>query len=468
MRRFTYSGKAVLLSALILVFYSLAGCSVVDMATEFGHINGIVKDSVTKQPISGVYVSTDYYNWNDDSDYDYTDSGGQYVLSLDSGTYDIHYRKDGYYDVTLTNITVISPFSQSRDIEMEPADPEPTPTPTPSNSIRIFASMAGDVDLFQAFYISKDNGTAVMDSSSPVGTGRSPAGISYFKSKARIIVANSGDNTVSVYSSYTGYRPITGSPFAFDESDGQPYLTAYDETSGRVFISRKGSSSPGKIEVLDLSNPSYPTLAGLLGVNGLADDPRTLRMDSQNRKLYIGSVNGSMITCYDTASNSITGKIPATSPVSFSLDVSGGRLFALKGNSNTISVIDISNPAAMQQIGETTVSTDSGVTVSDCEYASGKNILFTAQKSGSSWYLGVWNTTTSPPYSQAQSPLYLGSSEVTDIAYDPETGFLYAVGSSSEGYGLRIYDCRNYPSGQIYEVSGSPFFPESRYFMLGF
>jgi DNA-binding beta-propeller fold protein YncE len=463
------TGKVVCFLVFVIFFYVFAGCSAADLATEYGHINGIVKDTITKQPISGVYVSTDYYDdWYNDGDYDYTDGGGQYVLTLDSGTYDIRYEKQGYYDVTLTDISVISPFSQSRDIEMEPVGATPTPTPTPVNSTRLFATLAGSMDLFQAFFVDKDSGNIVGDSSSPVGTGRSPAGVLFYKSKSRILTANSGDNTMSIYSSYTGYLPVTGSPFVMQETDGQPYLMAYDETSNQVFVSRKGSSNPGKVEVIDMTNPSLPVLKGRLNISDLASDPQCLRTDTINRQLYIASVNGNMITSWDIAGNTKRGMLSIDSPIAISLDESGNRLFAAKGNTNTVSVIDISNPASMKKLGDTAVSSDASARLIDCEYAPGKSLLFAAQSLGASYYISIWKTDVSVPVTQAQSNLYLGNSTVSDIAFDPSSGFLYAAHDGTAGYGIRVYDCRSYPGGQIYEVSGSPFFGGNRYFKLGF
>ena len=458
--------RAVMLVALSVFFLIFSGCAVASILTQFGYVKGIVTDSVTGENISGVYVSTYDYYYSDD--YDYTNSDGSYVLTLAGGTYDIRFEKDGYRDVRLYDITVISPFTKSLDVAMEPIDPSPTPSPTPGDWDYLYATNSGGSNKFSAFYVEKNTGELSLDASSPVNTGQGPAGILKVDSQNLIYVANSTDRTISIYNGSGTYTQIQGSPVSLSTTNGFPHKMAYDSTGSRIFITMRDSSSPGVVEMLNISNPASPYSEGAISASELAADPRDIEINTASGHVYIASKSGNAITAFDTRDLTTESSVTFTDPSAIALATTGNILYAIGGSTKVLSVFDVSDPANIQKTGtDTTVTTDSNRSVVACELASDRNLLFTLESGSSGSVLKAWDISSGPPYSQAQGEFYLGNSTATDLVYDSVNQFLFVCHNGSGSDGIHVFSLRNYPSGQITEVYGSPFFQGNQYYMLG-
>ncbi|MCD4786279.1 MAG: hypothetical protein K8T10_20845 [Candidatus Eremiobacteraeota bacterium] len=460
--------KGILIAALSVVFLVFTGCAVASLMTEWGHVKGIATDSVTGEPIDGVYVgaySNDYYyDYNDWSeDYDYTDGGGSYDLRLSTGDYDIYYEKDGYRDVRLYDINVIAPFTQSRDIEMEPDNP----TPTPTLMDKLYVTRTGNTNLYDVFYVERETGRMNVDANSPIATGQGPAGILYLSGKTMLCVANSLENSVSAYSSIGPYTQVSGSPFKLASTDGTAYKLAFDSTLNKVFISLKSSSSPGKIEYLNVIDGNNVNVGGLINAPDLADDPQDIIAHSSNSILYIASRAGNMITTYNTSADSVSGTFSITDPVAISFYESGSRLYVVSGSTKTLTTLDVANPTAITKVEpDMIITTDAGRTVIDCEVAPDKSLLFTLEGGPTGYYIRSWNIASGPPFTEIQAELSLGTTSVSSIYYSQIGNYLFAAHDGAAMDGIRVFDVGNYPSSGINEVPDSPFSGGAQYYMM--
>lgn len=462
MRNRTLLYRGLALFIISAVFLIITGCAVASIVSQFGYVRGIVTDADTGDPISGVFVSAGGYYYEDD--YDYTDSDGSYVLTLGTGTYDIYFEKDGYNDKELHDIGVFAPFTQSRDVQMESYNPQPTPTPTPYDTL-LFATETGS-NRFDAVYLNTDSGTLALDANSPIGTGNSPAGIVHMSTKSRVAVANQDDGTISVYKSSGQFLQVSGSPLSLSAENGSPYKMVFDSITNRIFIAMKNSSSPGKVETVSMSSADSPVDEGLIDAPALADDPQDLEIHNGNRNLFIASRSGNKITAYDIPGAKVNGEIAVTDPAAIAVDVERNRVYVAEGSTGKIITLDVSDPANMSRIEpETTAVTESGNSLIDCETAPDRNLLFTLE-GGSTYKVKGFNINASPPYAEAVTGIDLGSVSTASILYDEDTGFLFIAHNSTGTGGIIVYDCRSYPGSNIFEVSGSPFIPGTRFFMM--
>lgn len=461
--------RMIILTALLSVFslFALltAGCSVLSLGTEFAYIRGIVTDSQTGQHIQGVYVrARDYYYTED---YDYTDSGGYYVLTLSSGTYDLHYQKSGYHDVVLRNISVISPFTQSRDIEMRRHSNYPTPTPQPSPGLerKIYALQYSN-NLFDVFHFDESSGNLYMDSASPFSTGADPQSIVHLEDKNRIVVVNSRDKTLSIHNSQGPFLS-TGS-LSLSSNQGKPFGAVYHMPSQKVFVSFIEGGSPGIIEAVDVSSPDHPFSLGAIDMPSLGRDPRSIKIHTGSGYLFAASSSENRISSFNIHENLPAGSIDIENPVSLTIDSYNNRLFAAGGQSGKVTPINISSPHNMSIIGSPLqVVLNTGYSLKEAEYSRNKQLLFTLECGGAGSMLKIWNASENTPSSPAVQTLNLSSAAGGQLHYDEGSGFLFLLLYGSHSAGVRVFDCRYYPETGIYELTNSPFFLDMQYLFMG-
>ena len=456
--------KMISLVILSVFFLFFTGCAIASALGQFGYIRGMVTDSITGKALSGVYVATyDYYS----DDYDYTDGDGSYVLTLAGGSYDIRFEKDGYNDVRLYDIVLVAPFTRSLDVAMEPINPTPTPTPTPGDWEFLYATHAGSDNRFSAFYVEKNTGELTVDAATPLSTGNGPAGILNIASKNRLFVANSLDRTVSVYNSSNAYNQISVSPVSLTSSDGSPYRMAHDSIGGRIYLTMKSSSSPGKIEILNISDANNPYSEGLINAPALPSDPQDIKLLSSAGYIFTNCRSGNSVAAYDIRNSTPSGTFNITDPAAIAVPESGNRLYVAGGSTRLLSVLDISDPANISQVGsDITITADTSRQVVACVTAEDRNLLFTLETGASGSVLKAWSTSSSP-VALAQQEIFLGNSTASDLLYDRINQLLFVCHDGSGSDGIHVFSCRNYPSGLISEVYGSPFYQGNQYFMLG-
>ncbi len=456
--------KLISLVILSVFFLFFSGCAIASALAQFGYIRGMVTDSYTGKALSGVYVSTyDYYS----DDYDHTDSDGSYVLTLAGGTYDIRFEKDGYDDVRLYDIVLVAPFTRSLDVAMDPINPTPTPSPTPGDWEYIYASHAGNDNRFSAFYVEKNTGELTIDASTPANTGVGPAGILNIASQNRLFVANSLDRTVSVYNSSGTYNQISVSPISLTSTDGNPYKMVHDTIGGKIFLTMKSSSNPGKIEILNISDANNPYSEGLINAPEYPSDPQDIKLHSSSGHIFTNCRNSNTIAAYDIRNSVQSGTFSVSDPAAIAVPESGNRLYVAGGSTRLLSVLDITDPSSISQIGsDVTISSDTSRQVVACVAAQDRNLLFTLETGASGSVLKAWSTASTPP-ALAQQEIFLGNSTASDLLYDNVNQLLFVCHDGAGSDGIHVFNCRNYPSGQISEVYGSPFYQGNQYFMLG-
>lgn len=456
--------KLISLVILSVFFLFFTGCAIASVLAEFGYIRGMVTDSVTGKALPGVYVSTyDYYS----DDYDHTDSDGSYVLTLAGGTYDIHFEKDGYDDVRLYDIVLVAPFTRSLDVAMDPINPTPTPSPTPEDWDSLYATHAGGDNRFSAFYVQKSTGEIIVDASTPANTGMGPAGILNIPSKNRLFVANSIDRTVSVYNSFNAYNQIAVSPISLTSADGSPYKMVHDSIGGKIYLTLKSSSNPGKIEILNISDANNPYFEGLINAPAYPSDPQDIKIHTASGYIYTACRSGNSVAAYNIRNAAPSGTFNVTDPAAIALPESGNRLYVAGGSTRILSILDITDPANIAQVGtDITITTDTSRQVVACVTAEDRNLLFTLETGASGSVLKAWSTAGNPP-ALAQQEFFLGNSTASDLLYDKINQLLFVCHDGEGSDGIHVFNCRNYPSGQISEVYGSPFYQGNQYFMLG-
>lgn len=457
--------KLISLFILSISLLFFAGCAVASILTQFGYIRGIVTDSISGKTLSGVYVAAYDYYYSDD--YDYTDGDGSYVLTLAGGTYDVRFEKDGYHDVRLHDIGLIAPFTRSLDVAMEPVNPTPTPSPTPGDWDYIYATHAGGDNRFSAFYVEKNTGELTVDASTPAGTGRGPAGILSIASKQRLFVANSTDRTISVYNSWGPYNQISVSPLSLTSTDSSPYKMAHDAARGRIYITMKFSNNPGKIEILNISDANNPYSEGVINAPSFPSDPQDIKINHSTGDIYAACRSGNSIAVYNVRNSTMSGTFGVTDPAAIAFSGTGNRLYVVGGSTRLLTLLDITDPANIQQVGtDTVITADTSRQVVDCVWAEGKNLLFTLETGASGSVLKAWNTSSTPP-ALAQQEIFLGNSTASGLLYDSINQHLFVCHDGAGSDGIHVFSLRNYPSGQISEIYGSPFYQGNRYFMPG-
>ncbi len=448
-----YNRKHILIILSLLLLFA-SGCSVVASIVLLGRIRGVVTDATTGKPIYDVYVRA--YSC-DDSDFDYTGQDGSYVLNLESGFYDVYFRKEGYYDEKCTDIGVVAPFTRSLDVKMTPISPSPTPIPTPDYSL--FATRGGE-NKFDAFHIDKDTGVLTRDPSSPISTGQTPYGILAVGSKYRIYVLNTSANTVSVYSSVPSYPTIVRA-FSLSTTDGSPYHMVYNPSTESIFVSFKDSSSPGKVEILDVSDPNKIYSRGTINAPALPQDPRDLVLHNSKQYLFIASYNGNAISSYDITNKTLKDTYNIDKPISMAIFESENKLYVVGENTRKITLFDISDPTNITNQGETVITNDANQKIIDCALATDRDLLFTLDGGSSGYFIRVWNINGNPPFTNIQT-ISLGTKSTGNIIYIRSLGFLIALHDVSNG-GISVFDCRSFPDRSIYEISGSPFYTDNSY-----
>lgn len=456
--------KLISLVILSLFFLFFTGCAVASILSEFGYIRGMVTDSYTGKALSGVYVATyDYYS----DDYDYTDSDGSYVLTLAGGTYDVRFEKDGYNDVRLYDIVLVAPFTRSLDVAMDPINPTPTPSPTPGNWDYIYASHAGGDNRFSAFYVEKNTGELTIDASTPASTGAGPAGILNILAKNRLFVANSTDRTVSVYNSSGSYNQISVSPLSLTSTDGNPYKMVHDSIGGKIYLTLASSSNPGKIEVLNITDANNPYSEGLISAPAFPSDPQDIKIHNALGYIFAACRSSNSIAAFNIRNSTPSGTFSVTDPTSLAVEDPGSRLYVVGGTTRLLTVLDITDPANIQKVGtETTITADTSYQVVSCVSAKDRNLLFTLETGASGSILKAWSTASSPP-ALVQQEFFLGNSRASDLLYDSVNQLLFVCHSGTGSDGIHVFNCRNYPTGQISEVYGSPFYQGNQYNLLG-
>lgn len=469
--------KMAILVGLSLVFLFQSGCSA-SLSFSSGELKGIVTDARSGANLSGVYVrtySSDYYydDYDYDSynhnDWDYTNSNGSYSLHLSSGYYDVRFEKEGYEDYIARDIYVTSPFSRSLDISLTPfgnPNPSPTPSPSPSNVGTLLATKTGNASQLGVFDVFS-NGQLQASSVSPVTTGQAPKGVKNIPNRSRIYVANSLDNTLSVFNSVTNFSAINGSPFALPSVSGAPYGIAYCQGPDklRLFVSRQGSS-PGIVNILDVSNSD--DVQPIIDVN-VADDPQEMAVNELGQILFVASRGGNSITAYDIANNVNPGAFTVTDPAGLAYYPDKKYLYVVSGSvsSPAIITLDVSNPASMTRVGaDTTVTATAGKSVFALALDQEYNRLFTLDGDVNGYTIRTWNINGNPPYSEISNPVTIGTTSAKSLLYFQAGRLLFAAHDGTNADGIRVYDCSIYPAGQLLPISGSPFFGGSQYLKL--
>jgi YVTN family beta-propeller protein len=229
---------------------------------------------------------------------------------------------------------------------------------------------------------SKDNTISVYNSKNgsvgkPVEVGEGPTGIAADPSTGFVYVANSKDNTISVYNSKNG---SIGKPV--EVGDG-PTSIAVDNSTGLVYVA---NSKDNTISVYNSKNGSVETMnAGTdpkQGPTGIAVGP-----NSKNNTISVyNSKNGSVETMN-------AGTDPKQGPTGIAVDPSTHLIYVIRSENDSIAVMNKTNNNTLVELNKEFVGEHPEQVVVDAEndrvYVSnskGDNITILSLKS-----LGVRN-----------------------------------------------------------------------------
>jgi YVTN family beta-propeller protein len=162
----------------------------------------------------------------------------------------------------------------------------------------------------------------------PVGPG--PMGVAVDQSTGNVYVTDNGGNTLSVL------QPVLNPPYGFVVTTVtvgfEPVGVAVDPLTNNVYVANSGS---GTVSVL--SGFTYNTLA-TIKVGG---SPMGIDIDSATNAAYVANAATGSVSVINLATNAITTTTSVGSgPFGVAVDLPNGSVFVTNAGSNTVSVID--------------------------------------------------------------------------------------------------------------------------------
>jgi len=309
---------------------------------------------------------------------------------------------------------------------------------------------------------------------SPFATGAVPPSVAFSPSVSGNLfaaVANSGDNTVSVYSvnQSTGvFTQVAGSPFATGTS---PYSVAFSPSvSGNLFAAVANPNSKNvSVYAVNQSTGVFTQVAGSPFATGtspysVAFSPSVsgnlfaavANPNSKNVSVY--SVNQSTGVFTQVAGSPFaTGSFPVS--VAFSPSVSG-NLFAAVANSgdNTVSVYSVNQSTGVfTQVAGSPFATGAGPqSVAFSPSVSGNLFAAVANSGDSTVSVYAVNQSTGVFTQVAGSPFATGAGPQS-VAFSPSvSGNLFAAVANFDDNTVSVYAV-NQSTGAFTQVAGSPF-----------
>lgn len=266
-------------------------------------------------------------------------------------------------------------------------------------------------------------------------------------------VANSGDNTVSVYTvngengllRANGYALVKSEPLGVTVTPGGQFM----------YVVNSGSADISAFSV----NTSNGTLTAILGSPfATGTTPSAAATDPAGKFLYVANRGSADVSAFKI--NPTTGALTAvsgspfpagSSPAALEVDPSGKFLYVANSGSDSVSAYTIDGAdGALNEISGSPFA--AGVAPAGLAVAASGKFVYVANNGSNDVSGYQLNTTTGVLKSISGSPFAAGT-KPSAIAIDPATKFAYVANSGSNN--VSEYSI-NTETGALSKVSGSP------------
>lgn len=262
-------------------------------------------------------------------------------------------------------------------------------------------------------------------SGSPFATGRGPASVAFSPDGSLLAVANSTDNTLSVYSVGAGgaAAAVSGSPFPLGTGTA-PSAVAFDPAEPVIAVANAGN---GTISTFEYSG-THVVAAGNVSADG---NPQSLSFSGAGNVLAAGNSNNT-ISIFTVAgptlflSGSPISTIPISSPDAVAFSPDGTTLAATDGADVSLSAFRTDGTF----IGPLSVPTrTTGAGTSSVAFSPNGNLLAATDQAGVSVFdvdQGAYNSATGSPFT--------GSTSATDVTFSPRGNLLATASSTGQAW----------------------------------
>jgi len=212
----------------------------------------------------------------------------------------------------------------------------------------------------------------------PVVTGVQPLAAAIDQQDAFVFVANSGSDSISVFSLNTTdgvLTPITGG--VFQEPAGSKPVSLVARGSS-LFVANQGAAN---VAIYSFDSKGILTLGGTAAVGA---NTTSINADPSGHNLYVADGTANTVTTFTISGSSLTAGSSAavgTAPSNIFIDKSGKYLYVTNSGSNNISAFTISG-GSLTQIGGSPYKTGANPSFSTTN-AGGSNLFVANMGDGS-------------------------------------------------------------------------------------
>jgi len=309
----------------------------------------------------------------------------------------------------------------------------------------------------QLLQLNNSTGAITLGSKTPPVAGATPTGLALHPSKKFLFVANSAQNTISVFNiASDGTLTVSGNPTPAGtgprgmvlDSSGQ-YLLVTNTVSKDVSVFSVDSGTGA------LAAVGSPVAAG--------DQPTEILLTPapSGEFVYVTNPSTGYITAFTFAGGILSSNVPGSPYFSgaglsaLAVESGGHFLYAANTIANTISGFAINaNTGALTVVPGSPFSSAGGTGPSALSMDTANKFLYVSTQGASdSIWAFTWNTTSGTLTAASNSPFNLLSAGGLFLVMEPNGGFFY-VGSSSGNIAALQYSAGN---AAPTAVTGSPF-----------
>ncbi|HPZ06777.1 MAG TPA: beta-propeller fold lactonase family protein [Candidatus Eremiobacteraeota bacterium] len=313
--------KEILILIIVLIYFT--GCITTDetnhstpvstplASVEIGTIEGIIMDSVTREPVEGATVEMEKTKLNCK-----TKKDGKYKLSNFGGNQVIIVKKTGY-KINTRNIFISTGETVRENILLIPQKPSATPVQKIKPVI-----LATNYYSNELIAIDIEKNTIIQT----IPLGREPGGIAFSPEKSTVYIVNSTDNNITVLNiskelKLTGHISVNKNP------------TSIVATRDTIYVANSKSNN---ISVIDIKeNRPFKNIT-------VEKMPTGMCFDEKNQFIYVMNSMANNISVISCNSNSLVKTLEAGKfPCSGAVSPDGEYLYVVNQVSEDLSVIEL-------------------------------------------------------------------------------------------------------------------------------
>ena len=311
----------------------------------------------------------------------------------------------------------------------------------------------------QLLYLNNSTGAISLGPQTVPVSGTSPTGLALDHSKKFLFVANSGQNTISVFNiGSDGTLTLGGTPTPAGVGPRSMVL----DPSGQYLLVTNAGANANNVSVFSVDSGTGALTA--VGAPVFANNgPTEILITPSGKFVYVTNPSIGFITGFSFAGGVLT-QVPG-SPISSgagvsALAVESGEhfLYAANTTANTISGFAIDpNTGALTPVPGTPFTSAAGTGPAAMSMDTVNKFLYvTTQGSSDSIWAFTWDTTTGTLKAASNSPFNLLSAGSLFLVMEPGGGFFYVGNSQGTTNNISVYQ---YGSGNAAPtvVTNSPF-----------